>query len=105
MAVKISIKGYNNEIFCLQCRHVPRNKIHERTGILSYHAIIFLQCGHKDRKEKKSSIFTKRYAITFKNDPQHKKSGIKISSIIVLRPLFYRVIVRFYIVFQMLYRI
>lgn len=35
----ISMHGYNTEIGCWQDRHFACNHNHEKTGILSYHAI------------------------------------------------------------------
>ena len=44
-AVKISTIMYLNEILALQKRHLPPNKIKLKTGILSYHRMVFSQCG------------------------------------------------------------
>ena len=43
IAVSNSINGYKIEIDFLQVRHFPRNDNQENNGILSYHAIRFLQ--------------------------------------------------------------
>jgi len=105
IAVNNSINGYNAETVFLQYRHFVPNKIQESTGILSYHAICFLQCGQKERGVKKLPLIN-RYATTFKNDPQHKKNGIKINKLIfILLPLFYPITVQCLVVFQMLYQI
>ena len=48
-AVSSSTIGYRTEIGFEQERHLPHNKIQERTGILSCHAIFSWQCGHAER--------------------------------------------------------
>ena len=71
------MKGYKREICCLQLRHFPPSSNHEKTGMLSYQTIIAWQCGHDDRGVAIDWFLINRYASTFKNDPQHKKKGIK----------------------------
>ena len=76
-AVMSSMKGYNKEIGRLQFRHLPPSNNHEIIGMLSYQTIIAWQCGHDDRGVTIDWFFINRYASTFKNDPQHKKKGVK----------------------------
>jgi len=71
------MNGYKNEIGCLQVRHLPHKNNHESTGTLSCHAIGLLHCGHDDRGVTTDCPRIRRYARTFKNDPQHRKKGIK----------------------------
>lgn len=77
IAVTISVKVYNQDIVFLHTLHFPFNLIHEKTGMLSYHLIILLQCMHTERVVKNFLSKVIRYATTFKNDPQHKNISIK----------------------------
>lgn len=69
----------------LQLRQRPRSRIQEIIGILSYHAIWCLQCGQLDGGKIILSLRTRRYATTFKNEPQ-QISGGKEAKIIISLP-------------------
>ena len=82
-AVSNSIHGYNHEIDCWQERHFARSSIHDRTGILSYHAIVFLQYGQYDLGVIILLFCIHRNATTFKNEPQIKQSIMSNSKVIL----------------------
>lgn len=69
--------GYKNEMGCLQFRHFPYKNNHESTGMLSYHTKMLWQYGQDDRGVTIDWPCIKRYARTFKKDPQQRKRGIK----------------------------
>ena len=77
IVVIISMHGYKGEIDFLQFRHLPCKNNHEKTGILSYHAISVWHFGQVDRGLIIDLLCIKRYARTFKKDPQQRKNGIK----------------------------
>jgi len=79
--VIISMNGYKKEIALLHPRHLPRSTSHDKTGILSYHAITFLHDVHRERAVKKEMPLVIRYETTLRNDPQHKKITISINII------------------------
>jgi hypothetical protein len=54
------MKGYNKEIGCWQLRHFPQRNNHEKTGMLSYQAMITEQCGQDDRGVIIDWLFIKR---------------------------------------------
>ena len=77
IAVNSSINGYKKEIELRQARHLPRNTTHEMMGILSYQTIHVLHFGHDERGLMIDCPQMRRYATTFKKEPQQRKNGIK----------------------------
>src|SRR5688572_19891947 len=69
MPVVSSISGYWIEMAALQLRHLPPSTSHERTGMLSYQAIILPQPGQRDRGLTTDSSLGQRWMQTFRKLP------------------------------------
>src|SRR6185295_16884274 len=82
-AVRSSTRGYRNGIFQWHERHLPPKTIHEKSGMLSYHAIVFLQFGHMERPRATDWLRGMRWMTTFRklpnNSPNTPDAIVKMS--------------------------
>lgn len=99
--MRSSMNGYKSDMGSLQWRHFPKRKIQDRTGMLSYQLIMWLHRGQRERDQKTLVPVTRRWATTFKNDPQQSSRGMTIMSVIIYLPtLIDQTMLQAYVVFQ-----
>src|SRR2546429_5051232 len=70
MPTAASTTGYCTEIGALQCRHLPVSSNHDRSGMLSYHAMAAPHAGHLERGRTNDSLLGSRTIHTLRKLPR-----------------------------------